>query len=477
MTRRRILVVDDEPHMIWLLKETFAPEFEIRGAKGGEEALEAMGKERFDLVLLDLRLHQENGVGVLQKIKQFSPAIPVIMITAYASVPTAVEAMKSGAYDYVTKPFDLEELRLLICRALHLVQEKEADPEASEIAAEFSRNQIVAESKEMFEVWRLIQKVAPTEASVLILGESGTGKELVARALHAESPRRGKPFIPINCAALPENLLESELFGYEEGAFTGARGKKPGKFELAHGGTLLLDEIGDMPLGIQAKLLRVLEEGMVERLGSTKRIPVDVRIVACTNQDLLAQMEKRKFRRDLYFRLAAFPILLPPLRKRREDIPALARHFLECYATKYGREVKGFRPAVLEIFSRYPWPGNVRELRNLVEQLVILAEDPLIRVEDLPATFGVLSHWETQEEVEGPFRSKEEKVGLLPRKEEFTSGKFTGLRESREEIERRAITEALRICGGNRTQAAQLLGISRRTLQLKLKELGLQNYL
>lgn len=491
MKRFQILVVDDEPHMIWLLRESFIDDFDILGAKNQEEALAAISAHQVDAVLLDLRLQNEDGISVLKKIKQLAPAVPVIVITAYASVPTAVEAMKRGAYDYITKPFDIEELRGLIRRSLNVSgSTKLIQTYPQKVTRELSRNKIVAQSSEMLRVWHLVKKVAPTEASVLITGESGTGKELIARALHAESLRRNKPFIPINCAALPETLLESELFGYEEGAFTGARGRKAGKFELAHGGTLLLDEIGDMPLSIQVKILRVLEDKVVERLGSTRQTTVDVRIIASTNKNLFEMVNKNMFREDLYFRLAVFPIHIPPLRERVEDIPTLAKHFLKTYTAKYQKEtVKDFHPAVLDIFSRYRWPGNVRELRNLVEQLVILTDGSLVKIENLPSTFGVLAQpdknsWPSGKDAPAENRRPPGKT-RIPAKDSCRLHKNSAphdksgvpnLEKSRREAERQAIYEALHYCNGNRTKAARLLGISRRTLQLKLKKLNIKSY-
>lgn len=448
----RLLVVDDEPHMIWLLRESFLEDFDVLGANNEKEALEIASLQQIHMVILDLKLGNESGVEVLKKIKQIAPALPVLIITAYASVPTAVEAMKCGAFDYVTKPFDIDEMRLLIRRALNISGGPESFPE--ELASGLSKNRIIAESEQMVMIWKLVQKVSSTEANVLISGESGTGKELVARAIHAESPRRKNPFIAVNCAALPENLLESELFGYEEGAFTGARGRKPGKFELAHGGTLLLDEIGDMQLSTQVKILRVLEEKVVDRLGSIKPTAVDVRIIASTNKELSYLVRKGEFREDLFFRLAVFPINIPPLRDRIGDVPVLAEHFLRIYSEKYHKEgLKGFHPAVLKTFSCYSWPGNVRELRNLVEQLVILSDGTFVKLEDIPPSFGVLSSL----------------VASSENRKTSVSGS-SNIKESRNKAESQAITEALRLCDGNRTKAAHLLGISRRTLQLKMNQ-------
>ncbi|MCL6638162.1 MAG: sigma-54 dependent transcriptional regulator [Firmicutes bacterium] len=443
--------------MIWLLRELLAEEYEVLGAGGQNEALKIIsGPDPPHLVILDLRLNKEDGLEVLSRVKAMAPATPVLIITAYASVATAVQAIKRGAFDYITKPFDIEEMRLLIRRALEDSGASAPPPGLLDTADGLLRNRIVAKSREMHKIWRLVQKVAPTEATVLITGESGTGKELVARAIHAESPRSQKPFIAVNCAALPENLLESELFGYEEGAFTGAGRRKPGKFELAGGGTILLDEIGDMALSTQVKILRVLEERVVDRLGGTRSIPVDVRIIASTNKDLSYLVRKGQFREDLYFRLAVFPIFLPPLRKRAEDIPLLAEYFLKTFAGKYKKShLKGFDRAVPDILSRYNWPGNVRELRNTVEQLVILADGPLIRAGDIPSSFGFLSSLVSPGQAGPPEQ------------------RATSYKECKDLAESRAIAEALEACGGNRTRAANLLGISRRTLQLKINKYNL----
>jgi len=458
LKRCRLLVVDDEPHMIWLLRESLAEEFDVLGATNKSEALKVMsGPEKVSLVILDLRLYKEDGMDVLTRLKAMAPATPVLIITAYASVATAVEAIKKGAFDYITKPFDIEEMRLLIRRALNGCGQSGPAPAPGESDGGLLKNRIVARSQEMHEVWRLVQKVAPTEATVLITGESGTGKEVVARAIHAESLRSRKPFIAVNCAALPENLLESELFGHEEGAFTGARRRKPGKFEMAGGGTILLDEIGDMEPATQVKILRVLEERVVDRLGSTRLTPVDVRIIASTNKELSYLVRKGDFREDLFFRLAVFPIVLPPLRERPVDIPVLAHHFLKIFTEKYNKEhVRGFDEAVEEILSRHNWPGNVRELRNTVEQLVILTDGPFIQVGDIPPSFGVLSSL----------------IEPLKHTEAVEQG-IARFRDSKDSAESQAVFEALQACSGNRTQAARLLGISRRTLQLKINKYNL----
>lgn len=449
----RVLVVDDEPNMCWLFQQAFGPEGAVIGARDRDEALRALRRRGADVVFLDLRLPGVDGMAILKEIKQLMPELPVIMMTAHGTVKNAVEAMKAGAFDYVTKPFDLDEVRLIADNALRLNRlTREVERLRAALAERAGLESFQAVSPKMLEVLRLIERVAPTDASVLIAGESGTGKELAARAIHQISPRRGGPFVPVNCAALPETLLESELFGYEKGAFTGAAAAKPGRFELADGGTLLLDEVGDMSLPTQAKLLRVLEEREIERLGGTKRIPINVRIVAATNKPLAELVRRGQFREDLYYRLAVIPIHLPPLRERPEDVPLLANHFLRAFAARHGRAVRGFAPAAMAQLQRYSWPGNVRELRNLVEQLVVLADGEEIGLCHLPPFIAAAG----AEAVPAAGGALKARVGAV-----------------QEKLEADLIRETLRRCGGNRTRAAAELGISRRSLQMKIKRYGL----
>ena len=442
MAMRRLLVVDDEPNMAWLFEQSFGREFHVAKAHSGMEAMARLAEGPVDLVMLDLMMPGMDGLTTLKEIKHRHPDLPVVMMTAYATVKTAVEAIKTGAADYVTKPFDLEEVRRVMSAAL--------PPSPSEETVRRPAA-ILGESGAMQEVFRKIARVAPTNASVLILGETGTGKELVARAIHAASPRAPRPFVAINCAALPEHLLESELFGHEKGAFTGAQGRKPGRFELADGGTLLLDEIGDMPAALQAKLLRVLESRQVEPLGSTRPLPVDLRVLASTHRDLRELVKQGTFREDLYFRLAVVPILLPPLRERGGDIPLLANHLLRTFAEQHGKEFGSFSAGALHALEAYRWPGNVRELRNLMEQVAVLWDGGRVELEDLPDYLTASA----RETPAAPHSLKEE-VRLL-----------------KADLEQERILAALRSVGGNRTQAAKLLGISRRALQLKLKGLEL----
>ncbi|HHV79169.1 MAG TPA: sigma-54-dependent Fis family transcriptional regulator [Firmicutes bacterium] len=449
----KVLVVDDETNMEWLFRSSFGDLYEIIGARSGEEALEKIASDRIDLVMLDLKMPGMDGMEVLKQLRQRHPTVPVVMMTAYGTVKTAVEAMKMGAHDYVTKPFDMEELRMIMENTLKFGRlTREVEELRDQLQEKFHIKNIITASPAMLNVFRVIEKVARTDAPVLIEGESGTGKELVARAIHWESNRRHKPFLPVNCAALPENLLESELFGYEEGAFTGAKRRKPGKFELADGGTIFLDEIGDLPQGMQAKVLRVIEEKEIERLGGTKRIPVDIRLVSATNKSLREEVGKGRFRQDLYYRLAVIPIKLPPLRERKEDIPLLVAHFIQTLNKTNQKNIKGVSPEAMNMLKAYEWPGNVRELKNVIQQTVVLGEGEVLTPEMLPEYIKcqAVSHSTTAE------HSLKDKI------QELKAGR-----------ERQMIQEALSKFGGNRTKAAEYLGISRRSLQMKIKAFGL----
>lgn len=506
-----VLVIDDEPNMAWLFEQSFGRDFAIHGARSWAEAKVALAEKRgfFDLVMLDLRLPDADGLAALEEIRRLDPDLPVVMMTAYATVKTAVAAMKAGARDYVIKPFDVEEVRIIMRNALQFgLLSREVRELEGRLREKFNRKNILGVSPQIAAVRETIEKVAASDVAVLILGESGTGKELVAHAIHYESARRRGPFVPINCAALPENLLESELFGYEKGAFTGAAARKIGKFELADGGTLFLDEIGDMPPSLQGKLLRVLEEHVIERLGGTKRIPVDVRIVAATNKDLAAAVAAGRFREDLYYRLAVVPLVIAPLRERPEDVAVLARHFLGEVVKKYGAGFTGFSPEAMAALMAYSWPGNVRELKNVIERLVVLSGSAAggknageIPVALLPehiragvqgdgatpsrpaagtvgigsvaagsVAAGAAEAAEAAEaaapvpKVQPPLSIKGERERLLLKE---------AAAKAKEQTERELIEDALRQHGGNRTRAAEALGISRRALQLKLKRLGL----
>ncbi|MBW2072199.1 MAG: sigma-54-dependent Fis family transcriptional regulator [Deltaproteobacteria bacterium] len=449
--KARILVVDDEAAHRHMLETVLSVEgYEVEQADDGQTAIGAVEQRFYDLILLDIRMSKVDGIEALRKIKELSPGIPIIIMTAYASVNTAIDALKSGAYDYLTKPLDIDELKILVGKALrHRQLEQENIFLKERLDDRFDFSNIIARSESMKKLFDTMALVAPTEATVLIVGESGTGKELIANAIHQNSPRRDNPFVKVNCAALPETLLESELFGHEKGAFTGAVSRRQGRFQLAHRGSIFLDEIGEMAAATQAKILRVLQEREVEALGSSRTIKVDVRVIAATNKNLQSEIEQGRFREDLYFRLNVVTLSVPPLRDRRDDIPLLADFFLKQYAEKNRRHIKGFSPRALDILMRHNWPGNVRELENVVERAVIMARGDTVTPTELPDNLRVLDK-----------EYQEAAVNLR-----------TG--KSLKEMEKQMILRTLEETGGNRTHAARILGISRRTLQLKLKEYGI----
>ncbi len=453
--KAKILVVDDEPSQRKMLQANLSLDgYEVYEADDGKTAISRVSEEFFDLILMDNRMSQLDGIEALKQIKKISPGIPVIIITAYASVETAVEALQSGAHDYLTKPLDIDELRIKVQQTLEFWRLKEENIlQKRRIENLFDASRIIGRSPKMRQVLETVAMVAPTEASVLILGESGTGKELIANALHQGSSRSERRFIKINCAALPETLLESELFGHERGAFTGAVGRKPGRFELADGGTIFLDEIGEMTFSTQAKLLRVLQEREFEPLGSTRSVKVDIRVISASNRDLKDEVRKVNFREDLFYRLNVVPINLPPLRERKEDIPLLVDHFLHIYNEKNNRHLKGFHPRALDAMMRYSWPGNIRELENVVERAVILTMDEYVSFSELPESIS----GESASAV--PTTSK---AGIVP-----------GM--TIRELEKELILVTLDHNDGNRTRSAGFLGITRRTLQNKLKEYGIDS--
>ena len=403
----------------------------------------------FDLILMDIRMAQVGGIEALEKIQRLNPEIPIIMMTAFSSVATAVNAMKSGAYDYLTKPLDIDELILLVEKALRQTRlEKENLLLKEQLGNRFDFSNIIGRSDAMRTMLETVALVAPTEATVLILGESGTGKELIANAIHQNSPRRDQPMIKINCAALPETLLESELFGHEKGAFTGAAGPRKGRFQMAHKGTIFLDEIAEMPMTLQSKILRVLQEREFEPVGSSKTIQVDTRIITATNKDLQEEIRSNRFREDLFYRINVVSVTSPPLRDRRDDIPLLADHFLKYYAEKNNKNITGFTPMAMDALTRHNWPGNVRELENAVERAVIMSRRRLIFIRRSP---GKLSD-------------------LAPIAEDMETAQPA--HKSLKQFEKEKILRTLEENDGNRTRTAIVLGISRRTLQLKLKEYG-----
>lgn len=445
-----ILIIDDEEHMCWIIEKAMSKEgYKTISAADGKAGLDQVTIAQPDLVLLDLRLPDMSGIDVLRILKQEYPAIPVIMITAHGTVESAIEAMKIGAADYISKPFDMEELKIIISRSLEVVElATQVDYLRGELGEKLN-TKLIGKSNAIAEVKQIVTKVADTPATVLIEGESGTGKEVVARLLHVQSTRAKKPFVAVNCAAIPENLLESELFGYERGAFTGAVSRKRGKFEIAAGGTIFLDEIGDIPPHIQVKLLRVLQERVFERVGGNDSIRMDARIIAATNRNLKKSVQEGGFREDLYYRLQVIPICLSPLRERKEDVPELVEHFLKKY--DYRRRIKGFHPEALKIMCDYSWPGNIRELENTVERAVILCSDDLIPASYLPHEMKDTSHPKGQFAIEIP----EHGISL-------------------EDVERELIMKALVKSGGNQTKASGLLGITRSALIYRMDKYGIK---
>jgi len=445
-----LIVDDDDAHRKMLTAVLSAEGYRIQEADDGDTACKAVEKNRFDLVLMDLRMKRMDGDAAQKKMAGINPDIPVVIMTAYGSVRSAVETLKSGADNYLTKPIDIDELKILVRKTLQQHQLKAENRDLKEqLGKRFDLGSIIGNSASMRAMIETLTLVAPSEATVLIQGESGTGKELVASAIHHNSSRKSNPFIKVNCAALPETLLESELFGHEKGAFTGAAGPRKGRFERADRGTLFLDEIGEMAPATQAKILRVLQEREFEPVGGSRSIQVDTRIISATNRNLEEEIAADQFREDLYYRLNVVTITVPPLRERLQDIPLLAEHFLGQYSAKNHRTFKGIVPQAMDILLRYSWPGNVRELENVIERAVIIARGDRIESEHFPST---ISDQESSASGYPP---------ILP------SGR------SLKEVEREMILQTLDDMGGNRTQTAKILGISRRTLQLKLKGYGI----
>ena len=459
---RRVLIVDDEKNIRRTFKMVLESEgFEVSVAETGEEALKVHQKEKPDAVVLDVKLPGIDGIETLRRIKDKEPELPVIMISGHGTIATAVEATRFGAFDFVEKPLSKERLLVAIRNALK-VQSLGREVRALR-AKDRKRHLMVGESPPVQAIREQIEQVAPTGARILITGESGTGKELVARAVHEASDRNKGPFVKVNCAAIPEELIESELFGAVKGAYTGATQSRDGKFLQADKGTLFLDEIGDMSLKAQAKVLRALQEGEIERVGGQKTVHVDVRVLAATNKDLPAEVKAGAFREDLYFRLNVVPVHVPPLRERREDIPLLAEHFLGAYLDENGLPQRQFAPEVLQLLESMPWPGNIRELGNAVERLAILSSGSVIGTEDL-ARCGVGS--DITLETNGPVAD----AGLFEPSAVMAAG---GLVAARQEFEKRCITSALAEAGGNVSQAARLLGIDRTNLHKKIQSYGL----
>jgi DNA-binding NtrC family response regulator len=453
-----ILLVEDKDSLRTMLRHALEAEGHgVVEAADQAEATRALQESHPVLVLSDLRLPVGDGLGVLRAAKEFDPELPVIVMTAYGGIHDAVQAMKEGAMDFLAKPVDPDHLSLLVARAL--AQRRMATENIllkEELMARRGAPRIIGEDPSLRKVSVALQRAAGTDATVLLQGESGTGKELFARALHALSPRADGPFVAINCAAIPETLLETELFGYEKGAFTGAAARKPGRFELAHHGTLFLDEIGDLPLALQAKILRAIEERRFERVGGTVSLQVDVRVVAATNRKLKAAVAARQFREDLYFRLSVFPIDIPPLRSRTGDIEILARHFVERYSRDLKKKPLTLTPQAMEELCAYAWPGNVRELQNCIERAVILAEGDAIHPRHLNLSFR---------DVVAPAEE------ISPWDQVDLSGTLADVsRRALAEVEKRKVTQALREAGGNKPKAAEALQVSYKTLLMKLKD-------
>jgi len=445
-----VLVVDDEPIVLETFKTILDGQFKVLTAGNGEQALDIIARESINLVFLDIRMPDMDGMEVLRRIKERDENLSVIMATATDSARTAVEAMQLGACNYITKPFDADEVVTVARKAIERENLLKEVTYLRSQRQEVKFDNIVGRSKKMTEIYRIIDKVLKNNATVLISGESGTGKELIARAIHFNSLRKQKPFIPINCASIPENLLESELFGYEKGAFTGAASQKLGMFELAHEGTLFLDEISGLKLNMQAKLLRALEEKEIKRIGGTKIIKVDVRIISATNIDLKKAVHEGEFRQDLYYRLNVVPVNLSSLRERREDVPLLIEHFLHNFNQAFRKKIEGLTEETLEYLMDYDWPGNIRELKNVIERIVALKDDGIITPKDLPFDIFIKGSLAKDFQAEG------------------------GLKEACKNFEKQYIEAVLDRAGGSQIKAAKILGIHRNALFNKMKSLGLK---
>jgi len=450
--RLTVLIVDDEEDILNILKFILTKEgYQVDTALDGKQALQLFKKGSYDIVLTDLRMPEMDGIELLERIKEIRPETEVLIMTAYASIESAVLAMKKGAADYIVKPFLNEDVKMRIARvAEHIKLKRDVEVLKQQISQKLETTYFLGTSPQVQKLLSLIEQIAPTKSNVLILGESGTGKSLIAELIHKNSPRRDGPFISINCAAIPETLLEAELFGYKKGAFTGAVSDKKGLIELANGGTLFLDEIGDLPLGLQAKLLKFLETYEFIPLGDIHKKHVDIRLISATNKNLEKLIKEGKFREDLYYRLSVIELRIPPLRERKEDIPVLVYYFIEQVSKHYNKTVKGITNEALPCLLNYDWPGNVRELKNVIERAVILARDEYIRPQDLP-----------------------EKIFKTSPSLELGVGK--SLKEALEEYEKLIILNTLKFCNYDKEKSAEVLGIDLATLYRKLKKFGI-NY-
>jgi DNA-binding NtrC family response regulator len=449
--KKRILLVDDEKNILKVMSASLRKEgYEVETARSGEEAIGKIGTNRYSLIITDYKLPGINGLGLLQELKGKDPDLPIIILTAYGTIEKAVEAMKKGASNYLTKPLNLDELTLVTRDAIErhaLIEENKALRQR--LLDKYSFDNIIGKCPAMEEVFRMIRMVSRSNANILIIGGSGTGKELVARAIHFASERKGFPFVPVDCAAIPEGLLENEIFGHEKGAYTGAHDKRIGLIEQAHGGAIFLDEVGELSLNLQKKLLRVLQEREFQRLGGKERVKVDIRVIAATNRDLEEDVKEGRFREDLFYRLNVVSIPIPPLRERRDDIPLLSEYFLRKYNEENKKDIRSFDPCVMDLFMNYDWPGNVRELENTVERAVVLCNFERIVLDNIPSNIinSAGKKWPI-------FEIPSECLNLI-------------------EIEKRVVQKALDEVGWNQSKASAILGISRKQLRTKMKHLGL----
>jgi nitrogen regulation protein NR(I) len=463
--KKQVLIVDDEPNLRKILSAQLTRDgYDVMTAEDGEQGLALLRENHIDMVITDLKMPKVDGMQLLREALAEVPDLPIVMITAHGTVDTAVEALKLGAFDYLTKPFDKDEVRQIVAKALR-TKELAGEEVTATAGATGARFGIIGQSPGISDLYAVLERVADTPTTVLITGESGTGKELVARALHDHSSRRPRPFIKVNCAAIPKELIESELFGYERGAFTGAVTSKPGRFELANGGTLFLDEIGEIPVEMQVKLLRALQESEFERVGGIKTIRVDVRLVTATNRDLKKLIAAGTFREDLFYRLNVVPIRLPALRERGGDIPALVEHFLAKFNDRLKKQVAGVEPEAMEILASYGWPGNIRELENVIERAVLFCDGGKVKPTDLPPEIrGGVASASTPPPISSGTTTPIPGEGGLKEHVKFAMSR----------LERELVGRALEQTKGNVTHAARLLKISRKGLQLKMKELGLR---
>ncbi len=458
MSRQRLLIVEDKDSMLRLLERIFSETYEVATAADGLRALLVLGEQPFDVVLTDIKMPGADGFEVLRTVKRRWPDTEVVMITAHGSVPAAVEAIREGAYDYVQKPFDPDDVALVVGRAAERRRLREQAKRLTREAQDrFGFGRLVGRSRAMQETYALLEQAAGLDITVLLTGESGTGKELAARAIHYEGARKERRFVPVNCGALPADLVESELFGHARGSFTGAERAKPGLFEEADGGTIFLDEIGDLPLPVQVKLNRALQEREIRRVGENSAIKIDVRVIAATHRDLKVEVREGRFREDLFYRLHVFPVRMPPLRERTEDLPMLASHFLERAARTFRRDIEGFEPDALRLLAGYAWPGNVRELENVIERAVAVTTGPRVAADALPS--------ELREGPRGPLPG--ELLARVPYRE--------ALELARDRASRDYLTALLQKFSGNVTRAAEHAGVERESLHRLLKRYGLKS--